>query len=64
MLVQKILKKVTLALHCRDTVIYGFENNSRRKWCSRGGTRGNTVPLNIFGDAFPKDVRTRGTVIP
>jgi len=32
--------------HCRDTVIYGFENNSRRKWCSQGGTRGNTVPIN------------------
>jgi len=25
--------------HCRDIVIYGFENNSCRKWCSRGATR-------------------------
>jgi len=29
------------------------------------GTRGNAVPLNIFGGTpFPKGVRTRGTVIP
>ena len=29
------------------------------------GTRGNAVPLNIFGGRrSPKDVRTKGTVIP
>ena len=35
-------------------IIFGFKNNGRRQWCSRGGTRnaGDAVP--------PNDVRARG----
>ena len=58
MSVQKIWRR--LRWNCRDTVIYGFENNSRRKWCSRGVTRGNTVPLSIFGGRRSQRCQDKG----
>jgi len=36
--------------HWKDMVIFEFENNGRRQWCSRGerGMRGNAVPPKYF----------------
>ena len=49
--------------HCRDIVIYGFENNSRRKWCSRGRTwnvEEHRSSKYFLGTPFPKRCQNKG----
>ena len=47
--------------HCRDTVIYGFENNSHRKWHHLRWNAGEHRSSKYFlGDAIPQKMSGQG----